>query len=86
MELTPSPSSFLKQKIKYNDKKPTKNRIIWINFSKNTQGTLHAHFAIAQFGLPSIVFALRSPIFCYVLLLKISHSLHRYRKCKKTSP
>ena len=35
MEFTPSPSSiFQNKKIKYNNKKPTKNRIIWINFSK----------------------------------------------------
>ena len=34
MEFTPSPSSiFQNKKIKYN-KKPTKNGIIWINFSK----------------------------------------------------
>ena len=35
MEFTPSPSSiFQNKKIKYNNKKPTKNGIIWINFSK----------------------------------------------------
>ena len=35
MEFTPSPSSiFQNEKIKYNNKKPTKNGIIWINFSK----------------------------------------------------
>ena len=35
MEFTPSPSSiFQNKKIKYNNKKPTKNEIIWINFSK----------------------------------------------------
>ena len=35
IEFTPSPSSiFQNKKIKYNNKKPTKNGIIWINFSK----------------------------------------------------
>jgi hypothetical protein len=35
MEFTSSPSSiFQNKKIKYNNKKPTKNGIIWINFSK----------------------------------------------------
>ena len=35
MEFTPNPSSiFQNKKIKYNNKKPTKNGIIWINFSK----------------------------------------------------
>jgi hypothetical protein len=35
MEFTPSPSSiFQNKKIKYNNKKPTKNGIMWINFSK----------------------------------------------------
>jgi len=35
MEFTPSPSFiFQNKKIKYNNKKPTKNGIIWINFSK----------------------------------------------------
>ncbi len=35
MEFTPSPSSiFQNKKIKYNNKKPTKNGIIWIKFSK----------------------------------------------------
>ena len=35
MEFTPSPSSiFQNKKIKYNNRKPTKNGIIWINFSK----------------------------------------------------
>jgi len=35
MEFTPSPSSiFQNKKIKYNNKKPTKNGIIWIIFSK----------------------------------------------------
>jgi len=35
MEFTPSPSSiFQNKKIKYNNKKSTKNGIIWINFSK----------------------------------------------------
>ena len=35
MGFTPSPSSiFQNKKIKYNNKKPTKNGIIWINFSK----------------------------------------------------
>ena len=35
MEFTPSPSSiFQNKKIKYNNKKPTKNGIKWINFSK----------------------------------------------------
>ena len=35
MEFTPSPSSiFQNKKIKYNNKKHTKNGIIWINFSK----------------------------------------------------
>jgi hypothetical protein len=35
MEFTPSPSSiFQNKKIKYNNKKPTKNGITWINFSK----------------------------------------------------
>jgi len=35
MEFTPSPSSiFQNKKIKYKYKKPTKNEIIWINFSK----------------------------------------------------
>jgi len=61
MEFTPSPSSiFQNKKIKYNNKKPTKNGIIWINFQKYAKATLHSHSAIAKFGSPNTVYLARS--------------------------
>ena len=49
MEFTPALSSiFQNKKIKYNNKKPQK-RNNTDKFFKNTQGTLHTHFAIAPF-------------------------------------
>ena len=43
MEFTHSPSSiFQNKKIKYNNKKPTKNGIIWINFSNLTRVGQHS--------------------------------------------
>ena len=81
MEFTPNPSSiFQNKKIKYNNKKPTKNGIIWINFSKIrkvrctlTRTSLGSH----NTACGSLV-ALRSPIFLFPLVAKTSYTQERY--------
>ena len=78
MEFTPSPSSiFQNKKIKYNNRKPTKKRNNMDKFFKNTQGTLHSHSAIAPFGSPNTVYAVRSLHFALPYFAPFHYAKHR---------
>ena len=72
MEFTPSPSSiFQNKKIKYNNKKPTKNGIIWINFSKIRK----ARYTLTPLSLRS---ARLTQYMRFARCTSLSHILLRY--------